>query len=158
MEKNSMIGWIYRSIDLSQITSAIWRLPIRPSESYDWVLNHIQAEYDSDEEDPSAFDLIQWRLEVVPQNRALQDISDYKPRSPITLTLNGGLNDLTAGTGKPKQKFFPSPPINWPIKSLEVFTIELENFTALTGTVRMLFVGSFILPEDVFTRQFGAVA
>lgn len=148
MAENSMIGWLYRSVDLSGITSAVWRVPVRPSESYDWVLHRVQMEYDSDNNDPSQFDLLQWRFVVPPQERALQDIADYKPRPPITLTALPGINDLTAGTTRPKQFYYKSPEINWPIKSLEVFSLELENISALTGIVRVLFIGSFILPQN----------
>jgi len=141
-----MIGWLYRLIDLSQITSSVWRVPVRPSESYDWILHRVQMEYDSNGEDPSQFDLIQWRLVLPQQDRALQDITDYKPRPPVTLTLNNGVNDLTAATTRPKQAFFPSTIIDWPIKSLESFSLELENFSGLTGSVRVMFIGSFVLP------------
>ena len=148
MDKNSMIGWLYRAIDLSQITSAVWRVPVRPSESFDWVLHRVQMEYDSDEEDPSQFDLIQWRLAFPQQERAIQDIADYKPRPLISLSCSSGIHDITAGTTRPKQIYFPSPRIDWPIQSLESFSLELENFTGLTGIVRVLFIGSFILPAN----------
>lgn len=158
MEKlDSMIGWIYREIDLSGITSPLWRLPVRPSESYDWILHRIQMQYDSDGEDPSSFDTILWRFSISGQNRALQDISDWKPRTPISLTCLGGVNDLTAGTTRPKQLYYASPPIEWPIQALEVFALELESFTALTGSVDVLFIGSFVLPKDtIVNAEMGA--
>lgn len=143
-----MMGWLYRYIDLSTITSPVWRLPVRPSESYDYVLQRMSLEYDSDANDPSNFDSILWRIVLPQQNRAIQDITDYKPRSPVTMTLNPGINDRTAGTTRPKEIFFPSIKIDWPIKSLESFSLEIESYTALTGNVRVLFIGSFILPQN----------
>lgn len=148
MAENSMIGWLYRYIDLSQITSPVWRLPVRPSESFDYVLQRVSMEYDSDANDPSGFDSILWRILLPQQDRALQDITDYKPRSPVSITLTPGINDRTAGTTRPKEIFFPAVKIDWPIKSLESFSLELENFSALTGNVRVLFIGSFILPKN----------
>lgn len=153
MHLNTMIGWLYREIDLSGITSPVWRLPIRPSESYDWILQRIQCSYNSDSEDPSDFDSLRWRYEIPPQNRALQDLTDDKPRPAISLTLNSGVNDLTAGTTRPKEFYFPSPEINWPLKSLENFVFEIENQTALTGTVRILFIGKFVLPKNILVGE-----
>lgn len=151
--KNKMLGWLYRSIDLSGLTSAVWRLPIRPSESFDYVLHEIHAEYNSDGEEISNFDSISWAFQVPPQERGLMDLTDGKPRPLISLSLNMGVNDLTAGTTKPKEFFFPSPRIDWPIKALENFVFELENYTALTGSVSVLFIGSFILPKNVLVSK-----
>lgn len=152
MAQNTLIGWLYREIDLSQITVPIWRLPVRPSESYDWILNQVRIEYDSDNEDPSSFDNLQWRIWFPQQNRALQDISDYKPRPPVTLTCCPGRNDLTAGTTRPKVFYFPNPRIDWPIIAFQSLNLELEGHSGLTAIVRVLFMGEFVLPKNPYVN------
>ena len=144
---NSMLGWLYREIDLTQIDAPIWRSPIRPSESYDWMMERIQAQYYSDDADPSVFPLTEWRLQVPPQDRNLQEIT-----IPISLSLNPGIFDQTAATTRPKEFYFKSPKIDWPIKALENFTIEIQNYIG-TGVLRILFIGHFILPEPVLVNN-----
>jgi len=85
---NSQLGWLYREIDLTSITAPIWRSPVRPSESYDWMLERIQAQYYSDDADPSVFANTEWRLTVPPQDKNLQEIP-----VKIPLTLNAGIFD-----------------------------------------------------------------
>lgn len=140
---NSLLGWIYRDIDFSNITAPIWRQPVRPSESFDWVLERVQARYFSDAEDPSAFLNVEWRLEVPPRGHNLQEIP-----VKIPLTLNPGIYDQTAGTTRPKEYFFKSPIIDWPILALENFTIHIENHVTPggvhAGVLDLLFIGHFV--------------
>lgn len=141
--ENTMLGWLYREIDVANVTAPIWIQPIRPSESFDWILERLQVQYDSDGSDPSVFANVEWKLSVQPQTRSLQEET-----VKIPLTLNSGINDLTAGTTRPKEFYFKSPKIDWPIKALEQFEIELRNFTDVT-IIKVLFIGHFIFPEPV---------
>ena len=140
-DNKRMLRWLYRSIDLSTITASIWRLPIRASEGYDWLLERIQARYFSDNADPSIFQNVRWRLEIPPREKNLQEVP-----VEIPLTLNPGIFDQTAGTTRPKEFFFKSPRIDWPILAMENFTIQLENFVGV-DTINMLFIGHALLPE-----------
>lgn len=120
-----------------------------PSESFDWILNHIQSSYDSSADDPSLFDTISWAYHVPPTGQYIHDLENNKPRPPIKLSLNPAINDLTAATTSPKEFYFKSMEINWPIQARDPFNIELENYSALTGIVRMLFVGEFVMVDKV---------
>lgn len=140
---------MYRDIDLSGITAPLWIDTFRPSESYDWVLKRIQAAYASDSEDPSSFDSIRWAWGIPPRDQLLQDLTNQKPRPPISLCLSGGINDLTAATTRPKEIFFPSPIINWVVQALENFQFQVENHSALTGTLKILYIGYFVMPKPV---------
>jgi len=144
---NSMLGWLYREIDLTAITAPTWRSPIRPSESYDWVLDRIQALYFSDDSDPSVFPTATWRLNLPQQNSNLQEIT-----VPIPLTLNPGIYDQTAGTTRPKAFYFKSIKIDWPIMALQSFTIEIENYAGI-GILQLLFLGHFILPKPIMVNN-----
>lgn len=150
--ENTILGWIYREIDLNQITAPLWIDTFQPSESYDWILHRIEAGYNSDSEDPSDFDSIRWAWGIPPRDQLLQDLSDQKPRPPISLCISPGINDLTAGTTRPKEMFFPSPVINWVLQPLENFQFQIENHTALTGYIRVLYMGSYVMPEPVINQ------
>lgn len=148
-EKNSILGWLYRTIDLSGITTPYWQLPIQPSESYPWVLERIQCSYDSDNNDPSNFNTVLWALHFPQQDKSLMDLELGKPRPPISLTLNPGIQDLTAAATRPKEFYFKSPDINWPVLANQTFSFQVEDFAPLTGLLRILFIGSFIMPQAV---------
>lgn len=149
---DALIGWIFKTIDLSGLTSPLWRVPLMPSESYPWLLHSIRVQYYSNAEDPSDFDSIQWNLAINPRNINLMDLSDVQDRPTISLTLNPGIHDQTAGTTRPKSFFYPGPTIDYMIRPSEPMTFEMEAYTVLTGNVHVLFLGYFILPESVVRR------
>jgi hypothetical protein len=136
---NKLPGWIYREINFAAITSPTWSLPIRPSNSFDWILERLQARYFSDAAAPSVFGSPELAIEMPQQNRNLTEIP-----IKIPLFLNPGLFDRTAGTTRPKEYFFKSTRLDWPFKALENFIIHVENHVN-TGVLGLLFIGHYIL-------------
>lgn len=156
MDNKSILGWLYRSVDLSGITYSLWNNILRPSESYDWVCQRIQVSYKSNGDDPSLFDNLRWSWGVPPRNTFVQDLTTEKPRPPITLTLNPGLEDLTAGTTRPKEFYFPSPTLDFPVLAFEQFQFSLQNHTALTGELRILYIGCFKMKQPIIKEGYAA--
>lgn len=147
LSPDANIYWVYRCIDLSAVTSPIWRTPIRPSQAFPWLMHKMRALYFSDAEDPSGFDTITFDFGIVPREKNLMNQTFTNPLPPITLTLNPGLRDVTAGTRWPKVFYFPSPVIDWIVRANEPFTFNIENHSALTGSLQILFIGYLVVPE-----------
>jgi hypothetical protein len=143
--ENSMLGWLYREYSLFAVTTNVVRFPVQPSESYDWVMERIQVQYDSNLAVPSVFQNIEWNIEFPQQNSNLTDPSNTVS---LPLTLNPGIFDQTTVTNKPRVFYFHSPTLNWPLLSRQTFRVQLENFVGAT-LVRVLFIGHYILPEPV---------
>lgn len=146
-KENSILGWLYREFDITVLTLPNVRFPVQPSESFDWVLERIQAEYYSNAANPSLFADIEWNIEFPQQNSMLTNNNPVK----IPTTLNPGIFDQTAATTRPKTWYFISPKLNWPILSRQTFTMMFENFAAAPAavTIRTLFIGHYILPKPV---------
>lgn len=143
--ENSMLGWLYREFNLTGLTLNVARFPVRPSESYDWVLERIQVQYDSTAAIPSVFQNIEWNIEFPQQN---SNLTDPHNTVELPLTLNPGIFDQTTVTNKPRVYYFHSPALNWPLLSNQTFQVQLENFVGAT-IVRALFIGHYIFPEPV---------
>jgi len=144
-ESNRIPGWLYREIDFSGISTNYYRLPMRVSESYDYILTRIQAQYFSTERG-DLYDTIRWRLVPRTQAGAVSEIP-----LPAISTLSPGLFDRTpaASTLRPRSIMTKSVKIELPVFAHEVFYLEFEDTSAATGILSLLFIGDFILTAPV---------
>ena len=136
LSPDANLYWVYRNIDLSAVTSPVWRTPLVPSQAFPWLVHKIRALYLSDAEDPSSFDSITFDFGIVPREKYLMNTTYANPLPPISLCLNPGIRDTTAGTTWPKVFYYPSPVIDWIVRANEPITFNIENHSALTGITR----------------------
>lgn len=143
MKTNLQAAWLYREIDLANLTAPSPRFHVQPGVSYPWRLERIQGQYESDSEDPSVFATVEWKLSIIPLNQILNEDAVSLP-----CTMIPGIFDQTAGDTRPKEYVFKSPLIDWTVPSHDAITVEFQNYI-YTGTLKLLFIGQFIMPKTI---------
>lgn len=144
IKSNALIAWVYRTLDLSNITSPHYTLPIQPSKYNPWLFVRFMAAWKSTNDDPSVFVTPSFKIKWAGRNYE-------NPEETVSLSscINTGLEDLTAATTRPKQFYWPSPFIGWPMAQQDVMEFEVRDFLGAgkPDEIQLLFIGKRIFDK-----------
>jgi len=145
--QNWLLSIVGRTIDLSAVTSDRFKIHVQPSINRPWYFERFYAAWDSTADDPSVFSDITFKIVWNSHDHHIPATNTID----LSCTTTPGLNDLTAGTTRPKQFFWKSPRIGWQMAQQDVFEFTIENYLGAgkPDELELMFYGKRIF-EKVF--------